>query len=214
MLIWPHFFISRSIWERRADLRDSAGSGEEKKRDVQTNPFTSQSVPPPAGAILSPAQEPRLSFSGWRGRSSTIQQSPSRVITPAESREAFMVLLRHSVLMDYLLLSLSSRKPFNTTAHKKQNKLIPMFPFLLTTYPSCGGAHELQKTEREGEGPGRTVSFHSCPPTMENWLHVTQTQTRARADIERKRKRISLLLCFQHNAGSYKKLKTKHKEAS
>ena len=88
-----------------------------------------------------------------------IQQFSFMGMTLAES-ETLMVLLRHSILMDYPLLSLSSLKPFNTTAHKKQNKLISVFSFLLTIFPSCVCALELWEGEKEGKRPG-PINFQS-----------------------------------------------------
>lgn len=59
-----------------------------------------------------------------------------------------------------------------------------------------------------GEGRKETWIFQLSKqfPVIENWLHVAQTEICAHTDMEHQVKIIHLLLCFQWNAGSYKKL--------
>jgi hypothetical protein len=65
--------------------------------------------------------------------------------------------------MDYPLFSLSSLKPFNTTAFKKQNRYffyVPIFPSHLST---LWVSHELWKGEKKGKRPGNLSTFNITP---------------------------------------------------
>lgn len=104
LLIWPYFLISRSIQEKRANFCDSVGSVKMMGGGGWTLKLMLSPVPAPA--TLSPTQGPRWEFLRVEG------QEDQRYLMQQKVERCYWYSWGTALLMDYLLPSLSSHKPF------------------------------------------------------------------------------------------------------